>query len=89
MRCLKRSIWQLAMTLVSRAVLLGSLLLGCGLVLAEDEAVPDAEFLEYLGLWEESDEDWLLFDEPITADAEERSDPVPEGEESTEKTDES
>jgi len=31
----------------------------------------------------------LLFDEPITADAEERSDPVPEGEESTEKTDES
>jgi len=77
------------MTLVSRAVLLGSLLLGCGLALAEDEKVPEAEFLEYLGLWEESDEDWLLFDEPITADAEERSDPVPEGEESTEKTDES
>ena len=58
-----------------------AVLLGCGLTLAEDEEVPDAEFLEYLGFWEESDEDWLLFDEPITADAEKRSDPVPEGEE--------
>lgn len=84
-----RSIWQLVTTLVNRAVLLGSLLLGCGVALAEDEEIPDAEFLEYLGLWEESDEDWLLFDEPITADVEKRSDPVPEGEESTEKTDES
>ena len=71
------------------AFALCAVLLGCGLALAEDEEIPDAEFLEYLGLWEESDEDWLLFDEPITAEAEERSDPVPEGEESTEKTDES
>ena len=73
----------------SKYALLGSLLLGCSLVLAADDEVPDAEFLEYLGLWEESDEDWLIFDEPIIADVEERSDPVPEGEESTEKTDES
>jgi len=58
-------------------------------VLAADEEVPDPEFLEYLGLWEESDEDWLIFDEPVTADTDERSDPAPEGEESTEKTDES
>ena len=84
-----RSIWRLATTLVSKAALIGSMLLGCSLALAQDEEIPDAEFLEYLGLWEESDEDWLLFDEPITADAEKRSDPVPEGEESTEKTDES
>ncbi|MDH3266305.1 MAG: hypothetical protein OEM25_05000, partial [Gammaproteobacteria bacterium] len=61
----------------------------CSLVLAADDEVPDAEFLEYLGLWEESDEDWLLFEEPITADTEERSGPAPEGEEPTEKTDES
>jgi len=72
-----------------KTALLGSMLLGCSLVLAADDEVPDAEFLEYLGLWEESDEDWLIFDEPITADAEERSDPVPEGEESTETKDES
>jgi hypothetical protein len=74
---------------VKKSALLGSLLLGCSVVLAAEDEIPDAEFLEYLGLWEESDEDWLLFDEPITADAEERSDPVPEGKESTEKTDES
>jgi len=74
---------------VSKYALLVPMLLGCGLVLADDDDIPDAEFLEYLGFWEESDEDWLLFEEPVTADAEERSDPVPEGEESTEKTDES
>jgi len=74
---------------VKNAVMLGSLLMVCSLVLAADDEIPDAEFLEYLGLWEESDEDWLIFDEPITADAEERSDPVPEGEESTETNDES
>ena len=74
---------------VSKTALLGSLLMGCSLVLAADDEIPDTEFLEYLGLWDESDEDWLIFDEPITADMEERSDPVPQGEESTEKKDES
>ncbi len=58
-------------------------------VVAEEEGVPDMEFLEYLGLWEESDEDWLLLNEDRVADIEERSDPVPEGEESTETEDES
>ncbi len=74
---------------VSKTALLGFLLFGSSLLLAADDEIPDAEFLEYLGLWEESDEDWLIFDEPITADADERSDPVPKGEESTEKADES
>ena len=73
----------------SKAAMLSVMLMGCSLVLAADDELPDAEFIEYLGLWEESDEDWLIFNEPITADAEERSDPVPEGEESTETTDES
>ena len=49
----------------------------------------DAEFLEYLGMWEETDEEWLLHEENLTADLEERSDPVPDGEESTEQKDES
>jgi len=74
---------------VRKTALLGTLLLGCSLVLAADDEIPDAEFLEYLGTWEESDEDWLIFNEPITADTDKRSDPAPEGEESTEKTDES
>lgn len=68
------------------AVLLG--MLG-GLVAAEE--VPDLEFLEYLGSWEESDEDWLIFnrlDAEEAKDNEERSDPAPAGEESTEKDDE-
>jgi len=76
----------------SKTALVGAFLLGCGVVFAADEEVPDPEFLEYLGLWEESDEDWLIFDEPVTAEtdeADERSDPAPEGEESPEKTDES
>jgi len=61
----------------------------CGLVLAADEDIPDMEFLEYLGLWEESDEDWLIFDIPMSAETDERSDPVPVGEESAEKDNES
>jgi len=73
----------------SKTAVIGALLLGCGVVFAADEEAPDPEFLEYLGLWEESDEDWLIFDEPVTAETDERSDPAPEGEESTEKTDES
>ena len=69
-------------------------LLACGLCLgaaamAEDEPLPDAEFLEYLGMWEETDEDWLLLDEIALVENMERSDPVPEGEESTETENES
>ncbi len=56
---------------------------------AEETEQLDAEFLEYLGMWEESDEEWLLHEENLTADVEERSDPVPDGEESTEQKDES
>ena len=85
-----RSMRKLKDMLVSRSVLIGSLLMGASLVLVAAEEIPDPDFLEYLGAWEASDEDWLLFDEPVTADLEERTDPAPEeGEESTEKTDES
>lgn len=73
-----------------RSALVLGLLLGASVGLASDEDIPDPEFLEYLGFWEESDADWLLFEEPVTAEAdEERNEPAPEGEESTEKTDES
>ena len=76
--------------LADRTAIIGCLLFGASLALAADEEMPDPEFLEYLGTWAESDEDWQIFAEPVSADAEqERSEPVPEGEESTEKTDES
>jgi len=71
------------------AALIGLVLCGGEFVLAEEEEVPDSEFLEYLGMWEESDEVWLILDEAMTTVDEERSDPVPDGEESTEKDDES
>ncbi len=75
---------------VSRTALIGSLLIGASVVLAADEELPDPDFLEYLGAWGDSDEDWLLFEESVTAELEERTDPVPEeGEESTENMDES
>ena len=69
-------------------------LLACGLCLgpaamAEEELPPEAEFLEYLGMWEETDEDWLLLNDITLVENMERSDPVPEGEESTETENES
>ena len=73
-----------------KAAAMACLLLGLGPVMADDEETPNPEFLEYLGFWEESDEDWLLFEEPLAAEIEDtRSEPVPEGEESTENSDES
>ena len=55
----------------------------------EDEELPDLEFLEFLGLWDETDYEWLLLDEEEVAENDERSDPVPEGKESSETEDES
>lgn len=66
-----------------------SLLICGGVAAAEEEDVPDMAFLEYLGMWEESDEDWQIFEETMAADNEERSDPVANGEDSMEKEDES
>ena len=60
-----------------------------GTVLAADAEGPDMEFVEYLGLWEESDEEWLMVEHQMDAESEERIDPVPEGEESTEDDHES
>ncbi len=54
----------------------------------DEEALPDMEFLEYLGMWEASDEEWLLLAEKETDESDERSDPAPKGDESTEADDE-
>ena len=71
------------------AVLACALCVGTPALADEETEQLDAEFLEYLGMWEESDEEWLLHEDTLTADVEERSDPVPDGEESTEQEDES
>jgi hypothetical protein len=55
----------------------------------ENEAtLPDMEFLEYLGMWETSDEEWLLVEDKDVAEPDKRSDAAPKGEESTEADDE-
>ncbi len=68
--------------------------LGCvSLVMASDEIQPHPEFLEYLGSWEESDEDWLIFNEEaepvVVIDGSKEIDSAPKDEGSTESTDES
>ncbi len=59
-----------------------------GTVLAADTEEPEMEFLEYLGLWEESDEEWVMIDRQLSLETDERIDPAPQGEESTENEDE-
>jgi hypothetical protein len=67
----------------------GLALFNSGFVFAADDEEPDMDFLEYLGMWEESDEEWLILDEVTLAENEKRSDPALEDEESLEKDDES
>ncbi|MEX0976924.1 MAG: hypothetical protein WDZ50_07500 [Woeseia sp.] len=75
-----------------RSLLLAGALLGLsGNGAQADDTLPDAEFLEYLGSWEGSDEEWLLVQSDAlretATDDDERNDPAPDGEESTESTD--
>ena len=60
-----------------------------GTALAAQSEEPEMEFLEYLALWEESDEEWLMMEHQMNLESEERTDPVPQGEESAEDDDES
>lgn len=69
-------------------VLIGVALLGANALAApEAEEAPDAEFLEYLGFWDGTDEEWLLLSDAAEKDADTRNDPAPEGEESMETED--
>lgn len=69
-------------------------LLGIGGIVVADEAeAPDLEFLEYLGSWEESDEDWVLLaaeaaERKESEDREEEVDTAPNGEKLAELDDE-
>ena len=71
-----------------RKVLLWMMCGFAGTVLAADADEPEMEFLEYLGRWEESDEEWVMIDRQISLETDERNDPAPRGEESTENDDE-
>lgn len=70
-------------------------LVGCsGMVIAQEAEAPDLEFLEYLGSWEESDEDWVaLATDAIQQALQEEGkdkgkDPAPDGEKLAESDDE-
>ncbi len=70
------------------AVWLSGALLSGGVALAADDAMPEVAFLEYLGMWEQSDDEWLALEDDDSvqaAEPDERLDPAPRGEESTEK----
>jgi hypothetical protein len=54
---------------VRRGILTGVLLVAGGAVVAADDKLPDEVFLEYLGSWEESDEDWLMFEKESKKEA--------------------
>lgn len=76
------------------AVLL-SLISGCAVALPvsalADEESPDMALLEYLGSWEESDEDWELLseDDEQIEQQDTRSDPAAKSDESQEMKHES
>lgn len=70
------------------ALALGLTMYG-GPLLAADEETPDTEFLEYLGMWEDSDEDWLILEETTKTAKKKGDDPAPDGEKSMEEDDES
>lgn len=62
-----------------------------GLANAADDEIPEMEFLEYLGMWQETDEEWLVFEnetDRVANESDERIDPVPAGNESKELDDE-
>ena len=74
------------------AVLCGLLTCG-GAAIAQDTEAPDLAFLEYLGSWEESDEDWVLFSDEKTKEAKSddngnETDPAPQEEKVAELDDE-
>lgn len=72
----------------SRWFVLGAALIGASALAApEAEEAPDAEFLEYLGFWDGTDEDWLLFSDAAERDRDTRNDPAPDGKESMEAED--
>jgi len=55
----------------------------------EGEEQPDEEFLEFLGMWEDEDDSWLLASADTELKSDDVNDPLPRDEDATEKDDES
>ena len=69
---------------IARVVALWGLIGVAGIAIADDAEAPDLEFLEYLGSWEESDEDWVALVDDATvvkeSEGQEQADTAPNGE---------
>ena len=66
-------------------------LLGAGSAGATEEPADptvDAAFLEYLGSWDDTDEDWTLFADDEDSAVADGNDEAPDGDESAERSDE-
>jgi hypothetical protein len=66
-----------------KVALICGLLGGSGVALSDEPEIPDLALLEYLGSWEGSDEDWVLFslDENATESDDESSETDPASQE--------
>lgn len=73
---------------VRPVMLLGVALLAPHTPAAAEDEMPDAAFLEYLGFWEESDEEWLIFTDTDETEEDDERDAGGERTASTEKQDE-
>jgi len=76
------------MTLRRSCLAVAALMWAAAAVAQEDEA-PDLAFLEYLGSWQESDEEWLVVAEELATPADDEEEDTPEAEtDDTEQDDE-
>jgi hypothetical protein len=68
-------------------LMLGTCALPCAA--EETESEPDPAFIEYLGMWEESDEDWQMLEGKVAENLEENDDALSPDEDPVEYEDES
>ena len=59
-------------------MLLGAIVGFAGSAAAQDDATPELAFLEYLGSWADSDEEWVVVAEEFMGSPGEDPEPVPE-----------
>ena len=78
---------------IVRAIVLWGLIGVGGIGFADESEAPELDFLEYLGSWEESDEDWVVLapDAAVNEESDEEKEEVdtaPNGEKLAELDDE-
>lgn len=75
-------------TMTRLALVCGLLCVGA-MAIADEEEMPDEAFLEYLGSWEASDEDWVMLSEMMAARLARQAEAAAKVEDTVETDDES